>query len=116
MLTSQSYGLALLIYFCAGVIALAVAYRFWFGVLPSLAARILTGALAGLLLVPASISPDGGTMAPALVVGVFNTLFGEGWSSAVHAFAILAVAVVVGILLAIASVFVFNVKQINKES
>ena len=116
MLTTQSYAYALVVYISAGIIALTLAHRFWFKVLPLWAARLLTGALAGLLLAPARTSPEDGTWAPALIVGVFNGLFGEGWASAVHAFGILILASGLGILLAIASLFLFNVKQINKES
>jgi hypothetical protein len=48
--------------------------------------------LAGLLMVPAPPQESAETLAPALVVAVFNTLFGEGWASAVPAVASLLVA------------------------
>lgn len=116
MLTAESYWIAMGIYLTAGVIALVLAHRSWFSPLPVMVRRVLTGLLAGILLAPAAPTPDADTLAPALVVGLFNTLFGEGWPSAAHAFAILAVSAGGAILIAVASVFVFNVKPANNES
>ncbi len=116
MLTVQSYGIAMGIYLFAAVVAMAAAYRYWLGALPLMARRALIGLLAGLLMAPAYPGPKVQTLAPALVVALFNGLFGEGWVSAVPALATLAVACGAGILLAAGSVFVFNVKKVNKES
>jgi len=57
------------------------------------------GCLAGVLLAPAFPGPDVSSMAPALIVVLFNTLFGDGFESALAAAMWLLVASFGGMLI-----------------
>ena len=81
MLTTQSYLVGMLVYWSAAVLGLLLLRRLWFGEsLTRAVARYWV--LAGLLLMPAFPGPEVATMAPALVVVIFNSLFGEGLEAA----------------------------------
>ena len=83
MLTVQSYLTAMLIYWVAAAIGIVVMRRLWFATpLPSLGG-VMLGLIGGVLLAPAFPGPEVQSMAPALIIVVFNTLFGEGFQSAV---------------------------------
>ena len=82
MLTAQSYVTAMLIYWVAAVVSLIVLRRLWFSQPLSRLSGALLGALAGLLLTPAFPGPEISTMAPALVIVIFNTMFGAGMEAA----------------------------------
>jgi len=99
MLTAESYWLGMVLYAGAALVALAVLYRYWLGMLSLQTRRLLTGVLAGLLLTPAYPTPGADTMAPALVVALFNLLFVDGWQSARTAFILLAVGGTTGAVL-----------------
>lgn len=99
MLTTQSYVVALTVVFLAGIVGLALLARWLPARWPAGLRWALIGGLAGLLLTPALPSEEASTLAPALVVVVFNTLFGDGWASAVPAAAQLIAAMVLAALI-----------------
>jgi hypothetical protein len=92
MLTTQSYIVAFAVWWLAALVGLAVLLRWVPHRWPAWLRWGGMGLLAGLLMVPAPPQESAETLAPALVVAVFNTLFGEGWASAVPAVASLLVA------------------------
>jgi hypothetical protein len=106
MLTAQSYAIALALYLSAGLLASVLVYRFWLGGQSLLLRRLVLGAMFGLLLAPAYPSAEAETLAPALIVAVFNLLFVGGWSSAKGAFTVLAMAGAFGMVLFAASALV----------
>tara|TARA_B100000459_G_scaffold89087_1_gene50135 strand:- start:269 stop:610 length:342 start_codon:yes stop_codon:yes gene_type:complete len=82
MLTIQSYLTAMLIYWVAAVIGVVFMRKLWFATPLTLFGGATLGAIGGVLLVPAFPTPEVQSMAPALIIVVFNTLFGEGFESA----------------------------------
>lgn len=96
MLTTNAYVIACTIYVSAALVAVVVAHRSWLVQLPTYPARMLTGLLLGLLLVPAQPSAGSETLAPALVIAIFNTVFGEGWATARQAVVLLCIAGILG--------------------
>ena len=82
MLTIQSYLAAILIYWVVAVIGVVLMRRLWFATPLTLLGGATLGAIGGVLLAPASPAPEAQSMAPALIIVVFNTLFGEGFESA----------------------------------
>ena len=82
MLTTQSYLVALALYWIAAIGGIWLLRRLWFSDDIGRGAAALLGAMAGLLLAPAFPGEDSETVAPALIVVVFNALFGEGVASA----------------------------------
>ncbi len=92
MLTSESYVIALACYVLAALVALRVLASWLPASWPAAARWGVLGLLAGLLLTPALPSETATTLAPALVIVIFNTLFGAGWASAVPAVAQLLLA------------------------
>ena len=82
MMTIQSYLTAMLIYWVVAVIGVVLMRRLWFAKSLTLFGGMILGLIAGALLVPAFPVPDVNSMAPALIIVVFNTLFGEGFQSA----------------------------------
>ena len=82
MLTIQSYLTAMLIYWVAAVIGVVLMRRLWFATPLTPLGGIMLGLIAGVLLAPAFPGPEVQSMAPALIVVVFNSLFGEGFESA----------------------------------
>ena len=82
MLTIQSYLTAMLIYWVAAVVGVVFMRKLWFATPLTLFGGATLGAIGGVLLVPASPAPESQAMAPALIIVVFNTLFGEGFESA----------------------------------
>jgi len=99
LLTTTAYITACVIYVVAALVATVVMYRFWLITLPASVARVLAGLLTGLLVVPAQPSAGSETLAPALVVAIFNALFGDGWPTARQAVVLLGVAGSLGALL-----------------
>ena len=83
MLTIQSYLTAMLLYWAAAVIGLVLMRRLWFSMPLTPAGGATLGFFGGLLLAPAFPGPEIQSMAPALIIVVFNMLFGEGAESAV---------------------------------
>ena len=82
MLTIQSYLTAILIYSVVSVIGVVLMRRLWFTTPLTPFGGATLGAIGGILLVPAFPAPEVQSMAPSLVIVVFNTLFGEGFESA----------------------------------
>lgn len=82
MLTIQSYLTAMLIYWVAAMIGVVLMRRLWFATPLNSLGGVTLGLIAGVLLAPAFPGPGVQSMAPALIVVVFNTLFGEGFESA----------------------------------
>ena len=82
MLTTQSYLTAMLIYWMAAVIGVVLMRRLWFATPLTSLGGVMLGLIAGVLLAPAFPGPEVQSMAPALIVVVFNSLFGEGFESA----------------------------------
>lgn len=82
MLTIQSYLTAMLIYWVAAVIGVVLMRRLWFATPLTPLGGITLGLIAGVLLAPAFPGPEVQSMVPALIVVVFNSLFGEGFESA----------------------------------
>lgn len=116
MLTSDSYMLAMVTYLLAGLVAILLMGRFWFKRLPLMLSRSLLGITAGLLLTPAYPEPESTTLAPALIVGIFNTLFGDGWPTAWPAFALLAAGAGVGFLIGVTSAALSNKSRRQRQS
>ena len=83
MLTIQSYLIAMLIYWAAALIAIILMRRLWFAAPLTSMGGVTLGLIGGVLLVPAFPGSDVQSMAPALIIVVFNTLFGEGLESAI---------------------------------
>ena len=83
MLTTASYLTAMLLYWVAAIIGLVSMRRLWFTLPLRPAGGAVLGLIGGLLLAPAFPGPEIQSMAPALIIVVFNTLFGEGAASAV---------------------------------
>ena len=98
MLTIQSYLTAMLLYWAAAVIGLVLMRRLWFSVPLKPAGGAILGLIGGLLLAPAFPGPESQSMAPALIIVVFNTLFGEGAASAVGPALWLLGGAVVGVM------------------
>ena len=98
MLTPLSYGIALSLYILAALVASVFVYRHCLKSAGPLARRILIGAMLGVLISPALPASDAETLAPALIVAVFNLAFVGGWSSAKGAFTVLALAGTLGML------------------
>ena len=82
MLTIQTYLTAMLIYWVVAVIGVVLMRRLWFATPLTLFGGATLGTIGGVLLVPAFPAPEVQSMAPALIIVVFNTLFGEGLGSA----------------------------------
>ena len=82
MMTIQSYLTAMLIYWVVAVIGVVLMRRLWFAKPLTLFGGMTLGLIGGALLVPAFPTPEVKSMAPALIIVVFNTLFGEGFQSA----------------------------------
>jgi hypothetical protein len=110
MLTSQSYVVAMLCYTGAGLISLVLIHRFWLAPLPEGYRRLLTGLLAALLLTPVMPGPEAGSLAPALIVALFNAAFLDGWSSARHAVWVLLTSSAGCMILAALSFWLFPLK------
>ena len=83
MLTTQSYLIAMLIYGVSALIGVVLMRRLWFATPLTSLGGVMLGLIAGVLLAPAFPAPEVESMAPALIIVVFNTLFGEGFQSAV---------------------------------
>ncbi len=82
MLTTQSYLIAILIYGVAAVIGVVLMRRLWFATPLTSLGGVMLGLIVGILLAPAFPGPEIQSMAPALIVVVFNSVFGEGFESA----------------------------------
>ena len=82
MLTTQSYLVAMFIYWVAAMSGLLLIRRSWFPETLSRSAGFVLGLTGGLLLTPASSGPEVSTMAPALIAVIFNALFGGGIETA----------------------------------
>ena len=82
MLTIQSYLTAMLIYWVAAVIGVVLMRRLWFATQLTPFGGITLGLIGGVLLVPAFPASEIQSMAPALIIVVFNALFGEGLQAA----------------------------------
>ena len=82
MMTIQSYLTAMLIYCFVAVIGVVLMRRLWFATPLTPFGGVILGLIGGALLVPAFPASEVQSMAPALIILVFNTLFGEGFQSA----------------------------------
>ena len=82
MLTTQSYLIAMLIYWAAALAGLVLIRRSWFSAKLSRSAGLVLGCIGGVLLTPAFPGPEVATLAPALIVVIFNALFGGGTETA----------------------------------
>ena len=98
MLTTPSYLTAMLLYWVAAIIGLVLMRRLWFSMPLRPAGGAALGLIGGLLLAPAFPGPEIQSMAPALIIVVFNTLFGEGAASAVAPALWLLVGTVLGVV------------------
>ena len=83
MLTIQSYLTAMALYWVAAIIGLVLMRRLWFSMPLTPLGGATLGLMGGLLLAPAFPGPEVQSMAPALIIVVFNTLFGAGLEAAV---------------------------------
>jgi hypothetical protein len=111
MLTEGGYHGALLIYVAAACVALLLA-NLWLLKGAGLYLRVLLSLpVAALLLTPAYTDPDGGTLAPALIVAAFSWL-SIGPEAAQHALRPLLTFSVLALVLAlVACVLVFVVQR-----
>ena len=82
MMTVQSYLTAMLIYWVVALIGILLMRKLWFDTPLTSFGGLMLGLMGGVLLVPAFPGPEVQSMAPALIVVVFNSLFGEGFESA----------------------------------
>lgn len=82
MLTIQSYLTAMVLYWVAAIIGLVLIRRLWFSMPLTPLGGATLGLVGGLLLAPAFPGPEVESMAPALIIVVFNALFGAGLESA----------------------------------
>jgi len=98
MLTTQSFMVAVCAYGLAALVGLAMIRRLWFQRSASLASSVAMGFIGGLLLTPAYPSSEAASIAPALIVVIFNALFGEGVAAALSPALWLAAGGVVGAL------------------
>lgn len=100
MLSTQSYLLALLFYVAAGTLGVWVLCRLLLRGVAVVTRGILIGVLAALVLTPAFPNAESATLAPALIVMVFNAVFvTEGMPYAQRALGLLILgAVVLGTL------------------
>jgi len=96
MLTTQSYLVALLLYWGSAIGGIWLLKRLWFADEPGRGAAALLGGIAGLLLAPWFPGEGVDTLAPALIIVIFNILFGEGPASAALPGVWLAAAVIAG--------------------
>ena len=85
MMTIQSYLTTMLIYWVVAVIGVVLMRRLWFATPLTPFGGMTLGLIGGALLVPAFPAAEVQSMAPALIIVVFNTLFGEGFESALVA-------------------------------
>ena len=98
MLTTQSYIVAGFAYGVAALLGLAMIRRLWFQPSASRVGSVVMGLIGGLLLVPAYPSSEASSIAPALIVVVFNALFGEGIAAALKPAIWLAMGGLIGAL------------------
>ena len=84
MLTTQSFIIAVLSYGLAALVGLAMMRRLWVRRSASLASSVAMGLIGGLLLTPAYPSSEATSIAPALIVVIFNALFGDGLAAALQ--------------------------------
>ena len=82
MLTVPSYLSAMLIYWVVAVIGILLMRNLWFITPLTSFGGLTLGLVGGVLLVAAFPGPEVQSVAPALIVVVFNSLFGEGFESA----------------------------------
>ena len=82
MLTTQFYLIAMLIYWAAALAGLVLIRRSWFPAKLSRSAGLVLGCIGGVLLPPAFPGLEVATLAPALIVVIFNALFGGGTETA----------------------------------
>ena len=101
MMTSTSYLFALIIYWLAGGVGCRLLYQMVFRHLSPMWSGAFTGLVAGLLLVPSYAAAEATTLAPALIVGIFNLLFAGGMEAALGSFLMLSLGAVVGVIVGI---------------
>lgn len=99
MLTTQSFIIAVCAYGLAALVGLAMIRRLWFQRSASLASSVAMGFIGGLLLTPAYPSSEAASIAPALIVVIFNALFGDGIAAALQPALWLAAGGLAGALL-----------------
>jgi hypothetical protein len=99
MLTTQSFIVAVCAYGLAALLGLAMIRRLWFQRSTSLASSVAMGLIGGLLLTPAYPSSEAASIAPALIVVIFNALFGDGIATALQPALWLAAGGLAGALL-----------------
>ncbi len=115
MLTSESYLVAMLCYCSAGLVSLFLIHRFWLVRLPGAYRRLLMGLLFALLLTPVAPNPEANSLAPALIVALFNAAFLDGWSSARYAVWVLFASSAVGVALAALSLWFVPTKNARPQ-
>ncbi len=101
MLTTQSYLIALALYWLAALGGIWLLRRLWFAPDYGRVGAAVLGAVAGLLLAPAFPGEGVDTLAPALIIVIFNALFGEGLTSAVWPGVWLCAGAIAGILVSL---------------
>ena len=102
MLTIQSYLTAMVLYWVAAIIGLFLMRRLWFSMPLTPLGGATLGLIGGLLLAPAFPGPEVSSMAPALIIVVFNALFGTGLESALFPAFWLLGGAVLGIVVGVA--------------
>ena len=104
MMTTTSYLFALIIYWLAAGVGCRLLYVMAFRHLPTIWSGATTGFVSGLLLVPSYAAADASTLAPALIIGVFNLLFAGGMEAALRPLFLLSLGAVVGAIVGIITV------------
>jgi hypothetical protein len=101
MLTAQSYLIALVLYWAAALGGIWLVRRLWFPAKPGRGGAVALGCVAGLLLTPAFPGEATETLAPALIIVMFNALLGEGVTSAIWPGVWLAAGVIAGAIVSL---------------
>ena len=104
MMTTTSYLFALIIYWLAGGVGCRLLYQMVFRHLSPMWSGAFTGLVAGLLLAPSYAAADASTLAPALIIGVFNLLFAGGMEAALRPLLLLSFGAVAGAIVGIITV------------
>lgn len=110
MLTSETYLAAMVCYSGAGLVSLVLIHRYWLAPLPGGYRRLLMGFLFALLLTPVMPNAEADSLAPALIVALFNAAFLDGWLSARYAVWVLSASTAVCVALAALSLWFMPAK------
>lgn len=116
MLTQQSYVIAMSLYLLAAVVGIRILVRALPDSWPMAIRGGIAGLLGGFLMTPALPSESAETMAPALVVVIFNSLFAGGVDTAVPALGLMIAATLPAVLVGAVIGHLMRSRQSNERS